>query len=377
MLTSVHVLPKSIPISNGSLRRCASLVAEAAAARASARDADGAFPDEEIADLADKGLLRAPLPPALGGADLGWSSDPLLLMDVLSTIGAGSLSLGRLFEGHVNAVKLVRLYGSPANLAILAAEIDAGRLGGVWMAEDADPLLLDEHFGRRLLKGRKILASGAGHVRRPLVAARTAEGSRMALPYVDDAARVDTSAWVTHGMRATATGTVDFSGIMLSAEEMVGAPGDYLRSPYFSGGAWRVLAVQLGGVEAIMRAYAGQIKASGRDDDRLQRMRFAEALRAAETARLWVREACIRAEGETIPPEDIDAYVDLARNAVTEAALVVIDRAEKAIGLRAFLRENPLERLIRDLSTYLRQPALDMSSEAAAAHSFGRENTDV
>ena len=252
-----------------------------------------AFPEDEIATLHEQGLIHAPLPPSHGGVGLGTSGDPLVAMDVLSRIGAGSLSLGRLFEGHLNAVKLVTLYGTPANVGLLAAEADAGRLSGVWMAEDDTPLLLDRRLGRGVLSGRKILASGSGHVRRPLVAARAVDGSRMLLPCVAEAARVDLSGWVTHGMRSTATGTVDFTGLAVSADEMVGEPGDYMKPRYFRGGAWRVLAVQLGGVDAILRAYADQLRESGRDDDRLQKMRFAEALRAAEDAGgvllLWLR----------------------------------------------------------------------------------------
>ena len=63
----------------------------------------------------------------------------------------------------------------------------------------------------------------------------------------------------------------------------------------------------------------------------------------------------------------IDAYVDLARNAFEGAALRVVALAQKAIGLKSFLRPNPLERLIRDLTTYLRQPNLDVSLMSAAA----------
>ena len=49
--------------------------------------------------------------------------------------------------------------------------------------------------------------------------------------------------------------------------------------------------------------------------------------------------------------------------------------AQKAIGLKAFLRPNPLERVIRDLTTYLRQPALDASLLSAAAfHLASRED---
>lgn len=346
-------------------------VAASAAGRAQALDEAGAFPDEEIRALHRLGLLHAPFPPALGGQDLGSPpGDPLVLMDVLGALGRGSLALGRLYEGHVNAVKLIRLYGSSENLSLVKDEADAGRLTGVWMAEDGTALALRGEGDGRRLDGRKILASGAGHIRRPLIAAMTDSGSQMVLPLVDDRDRVDLSGWTAAGMKATATGTVDFSGLSIEPAAILGKPGDYLRSPHFRGGAWRVMAVQLGGVEALIEAYRRQILAAGRDGDRMQRARFAEALAAAETARLWVREACLRAETSDAAPDGIDAYVDLMRNTVEAAALAVVSLAQKSLGLRAYLAPNEIERIARDLETYLRQPALDASRESAAAFFF-------
>ena len=100
--------------------------------------------------------------------------------------------------------------------------------------------------------------------------------------------------------------------------------------------------------------------------DPLQLARFGETLIAAETARLWVTKACRTAEDPSADPQVVDATVDLGRSAFEGAALRVMAGAEKAIGLRAFLRPNPLERIIRDLSTYMRQPALDASLVSAA-----------
>ena len=168
-------------------------------------------------------------------------------------------------------------------------------------------------------------------------------------------------------MRATATGSVDFDGIVVAADELVGATGDYLRSPFFRGGAWRVLAVQLGGLEAVLETCAAQLRASPLRDQPLQLARYAEAEIACETARLWVDKAARVAEGPGGDAEAIDAYVDLARNAFEAVALRLVALAQKSIGLKAFLRPNPLERLIRDLTTYLRQPNLDVSLLSAAA----------
>ena len=59
-------------------------------------------------------------------------------------------------------------------------------------------------------------------------------------------------------MRATATGTVDFTDTsLIGDDEIVGAPNDYMRSPLFRGGAWRVIATQLGGLEAVLDLYPG------------------------------------------------------------------------------------------------------------------------
>ncbi|WP_139212699.1 hypothetical protein [Bradyrhizobium sp. NFR13] len=62
----------------------------------------------------------------------------------------------------------------------------------------------------------------------------------------------DTSRWQAQGMRATATGTVDFTGRRITDLERIGAPGDFMRQPHFSGGAWRFCAVHTGATERLV-----------------------------------------------------------------------------------------------------------------------------
>src|SRR4051812_28060932 len=86
----------------------AARVAVLARQRAAGLDHDGAFPDQGVAALAEGGLLAAPLPDSLGGAGLGEGQDgAAALAQILMRIGAGSLPLGRIYEGHVNALGLV------------------------------------------------------------------------------------------------------------------------------------------------------------------------------------------------------------------------------------------------------------------------------
>jgi hypothetical protein len=84
------------------LRLAARDVADQAFARAALHDEDGAYPLADVVALAERGLLTATLPRELGGEEIG----PIALSELLRQIGAGSLPLGRLFEGHVNASTL-------------------------------------------------------------------------------------------------------------------------------------------------------------------------------------------------------------------------------------------------------------------------------
>ncbi|KPF73014.1 hypothetical protein IP88_09765 [alpha proteobacterium AAP81b] len=344
-------------------------MAPAVFARAGEVDAAAAFPAADIAALADAGLLTAPLPTALGGD--GLASDAAQvdgLAALLTVVGDASLTVGRLYEGHCNAVLLADRYGGP--LATLAAEAAAGRISGVWNAERGDGPLATRVAGGWRLTGRKIHCSGAGSLARPLVTARP-EGSDAPLMFLPDmrgpGIAVDLAVWQAAGMRGTATGTVVFDGAFVADADTFGAPGDYYRAPLFAGGAWRVLAVQLGGLGRILALHAAALGRSGRGGDPVVRQRFAVAAGGYEQARLLVAEAARRATDPAADPPAAVAYVDLARGSFEALALAGIDAARRNVGLGAFLGPDPLDRCCRDLETYLRQPMLDASRDNAAA----------
>ena len=221
-------------------------------------DGQGGFPAQAIARLRRAGHLAAPLPEALGGAGLCEPARVDALRALLTEIGRDDLAVGRLFEGHVNALALVLRYADTAVAERLARDAAEGQLFGVWNTEPAEGgLVLDGADG---LEGVKTYASGAGFVTRPLVTARIADGRRLMLVLrLEPGERADLSDWRVHGMRTTATGTVDFSGLGLRDGEVIGAPDDYWRQPFFFAGAWRFLAVQLGGIEAVICALAARL----------------------------------------------------------------------------------------------------------------------
>ncbi len=333
--------------------------------RAAGLDAAAAFPAEDIADLRDAGLLHAPVPAALGGAGLG--TDPAAAgaaMQMFRLLGHGNLALGRLVEAHVNALRLVFRYGDAELQQRAASHTAAGHLTALWVT---DPPTAGLTVAGGQLHGEKQFCSAAGHVTRAVVTATDRLGdTRLAYADVTHGCRAAALPGGLAGMRAAATGQMQFTG----ADAVVfGAPGDYLREPDLSCGAWRTSAVTLGGIEALVEQIRQQLQARGRAGDPHQQARLGEALVAAETARLWMAAAAPQAEAADAGPDAV-AYVGLARIAVEQAGLDVIRLAQRSLGVAAVLRGNPAERIARDLAAYLRQPAADAVLTEAAAWSL-------
>ena len=108
---------------------------------------------------------------------------------------------------------------------------------------------------------------------------------------------------------------------------------------------------------------------TNRGQDPHQAARLGEAAIANETASLWVVRAATMMDAPlgARAPEQRVAYVNLARLAVERAALDLMQLVQRSVGLQAFLRPNPIERISRDLATYLRQPGPDRALANAAA----------
>ena len=332
-------------------------------ARAAALDAAAAFPAEDFADLRQAGVLRAILPTGSGGLGLGTEpagAEGLLALLVL--LGRGNLALGRLLEAHVNALRLIVRFGDQVLHEQAARDAGDGHLFGLWVTDPPGNGLHLLPGG--VLDGDKQFCSGAGHVTRAVVTAEDATGQmRLAYATLGEGVVPSPLPGGLAGMRAATTGQVRFRHARATP---FGMPGDYLREPDFSCGAWRTSAVTLGGLQALAEELRRQLVARGRQDDPHQQARVGETLIAVETARLWMAAAAERAESPKAGVEAI-AYVGLARLAVERACLDTMERVQRSLGVAALLRSNPVERLCRDLATYLRQPAADMVLTEAAS----------
>ena len=335
---------------------------------AATTDRDGGYPAEAMRWLHAAGLCVAPVPVPFGGQGLNDDAHRLALLCVLKHIGRGDLVVGRLYEGHVNALQLIFAYGSSAQQTAAARAAADGLWFGVWNSQGEDGVRLTAGPGHGSgawdgrLDGSKLYASGAGHIDRPLVTAQRADGDwQMVLTEAGGSSiGIDRSLWRPLGMRASASFQVRFDAHPVAYEALVGGPGDYYREPGFSAGAVRFAAAQLGGVEAVLDETRRFLRSIGRTDDPYQRIRLGEMAMGVEAGNLWFDGAARHVDN--VP------YAHLMRSAIEQIGLRVMQLAERCVGARGLLRPSPLERLHRDLTHYLRQPAADAVLAAAGAH---------
>ncbi len=338
--------------------------------RAARLDEAGAFPTEELAALREAGVLALPLPIGqdLSPQDVRTTADKLAC--VLVQAGRGNLSVGRVVEAHVNARHLIARYGSPRQCARATEDVRSGHLFALWVTDPPENgLRMSCNLNEIRLDGSKMFCSAAGYATRALVTAVDERGeARMLVIELGTGEHVRPLESPLQGMRAAVTGAVDFTRTTIDRDACLGQPGDYLKEPVFSTGAWRSSAVAAGGLQSLIDHATTQLKAAGRLDDPHQLQRLGNALVACETSHLWVRQVARIVEDHHADPGHAIAYTGLARIAVETACLDAMRLVQRSLGLSAFRRGNPVERICRDLGTYLRQPAPDEVLTEAAAY---------
>lgn len=327
-------------------------------------DAAPVFPAESMKLLVDAGLHRDFAPIESGG---GVFDDQLArnlcLMSVLRVVGRADLSVGRLYEGHVNALALFDWYGTSAQKSKLGETLKRGAFYGVWATEPPPGVRLVSDESTITLQNGKSFATGAGGLAYAVITAQAQHDERqLVVVPADDAQRTDLSQWRVRGMRATGSGLYDLTGMTVEPSTLLGLPGEYDLEPRFTTGAWRFTAVQLGGIEALLietrLAMSGAVRA-----DPVQRAKFADAVAATRTAYLWVRECAQRAARDDA---DGPAFARMTRGIVERAGLDVMELCSRITGTRSAMDGTRIDKIIRDLSLYLRQAGPDHARDQAA-----------
>jgi alkylation response protein AidB-like acyl-CoA dehydrogenase len=348
------------------------------------------LPREDLSALAALGLLLAPLPAQHGGLGLGLAANGHLpLLRLLSIIGGADLVLGRLYEGHVNAILLITAFGSSEQLARAAQDCREGRWFGVWNTGPSEVLRLEP--GPRnghltyIFQGAKNFATGAAFVQRPIVTAQLGDRGwqmtlpRMESPEVAGSIKIDRSFWHPLGMAASESFGVDFSGATLHEDDLIGAPGDFYRDPMFYGGAIRFAAVQAGAVLRLHRLFAERLETAASKDP-YQIARLGEIAIGAQEAVLWIERAaavateCFSINASKLEIERMHETADMTRLAIERIATALLARIVAGAGAHGLLQPSPFERIVRDLTMYLRQPIPDHTLAAVGRASMRKSS---
>jgi hypothetical protein len=323
------------------------------AAGASALDREPAFPRESIVALEDAGALTARIGAVCSGCPVApeW--------DLVRRIAAADASVGRILDGHLNAIERLEASASDEVRDAELAKLEEGRrLLGVWGADpgpgEGAPARVVGSEPAPLLRGAKTFCSGAGGVDAALVMVGDADGGapRLALVECDERVEVDRSWYRGAGMRASESHRVVFHDAPITA--FLGAPGELGREPWFSRDAMRTAASWAGMVDAAADAAIEELS-TRRSAEPLAQLAAGRIEAARGTVDAWLAKAALAVdEGRELRALSVGMRAEIER-----AARLVLDSAAAACGSHPFVTGGRLDRARRDLETFLLQHRLD------------------
>ena len=332
-------------------------------------DRTDSFPAKTFEKLKESDLLYSVLPKKFGGEGLGIEdSTTYELLTLLKILGYGNLVVGRIFEGHFNAVQLINQYADQAQAERIFSEAKREKhLFGVWNTEAGNGIKIEAlENGKFRLTGAKTFASGIDHVNRPIITGRLSDGGwqMILLPLDKVQTNVDDSWWNPLGMQSSRSYRIDLTGVEITANDFIGQSNDYYREPFFSGGAIRFAAAQLGAAELLVDSARNFLRELGRTDDNFQQVRFGEMAIAVESGISFVKNAAeifdeyLAEQNEANLAKTLN-YAAMTRTIIEQICQDVMLRVTRSVGSRGLMKNYHFERVIRDLTMYLRQAAPD------------------
>jgi alkylation response protein AidB-like acyl-CoA dehydrogenase len=267
--------------------------------------------------------------------------------EALSKWAARDLSLGRLLEGHADALGILAEAGMKP--------VEPGATYGVWAARTSSggTTARLEPDGWHLA-GAKPFCSGSGLLDRALVTADTPDGYR--LFDIDVALQVvsaDPDSWQAVGMADSQSETLDFGGPAIPLDGAVGGPGFYLERPGFWFGAIGVAACWYGGAAGLVEHLGRTLEPTSSD---LVMADFGHAVAHVESMRHVLKDAAKEIDAD---PSDRRGRARLraqvARHAVHHGALRVLEHVAAAGGARPLCHDRAQGQRAADLFVYLAQ----------------------
>jgi alkylation response protein AidB-like acyl-CoA dehydrogenase len=358
------------------LERVRTLAQEKLAPRAAHYDATATFPKEDFDDLWSAGLLGPAVPREHGGLGLGpQRGDPFTLWMMTKELARADLSLARCWEGHNNSMVLIDALGDAAQKERWFEGVV--RRGEKWVAWSGEPQARAPtekvRFGTRVkqvpggyqVEGSKAFSTSASGAQWAILLVNPAGpgGARhdggspdtllmLACELADPSIKVDTAWWDPVGMRGTASHLVRFEDTFIPESHRIGAPGQYLRGHWQTAFVPHYAASFLGAAEAAYDYALEHLTAQGKQADPYVQQRVARMAIHVETGHLWLRHVARLWEREL--REEARLAGSQARHLIEHLALETVDCCIRACGARSLNRPSPVERILRDLTFYVR-----------------------
>ncbi len=281
--------------------------------------------------------VTLPLP----GAGMTWHR-----FATLADWSSVDLSLGRLCEGHSDAVAILAEAGRHAV---------EGASYGVWASRSGAATTFAERSGDDwVLSGAKEFCSGSGSIDRALVTAVTGEGYLLFDISVPDqvVSQVEGS-WPAVGMARSDSRTVHFGGPIIPDDAVVGGAEFYLERAGFWFGAVGVAACWFGGAVGLVN---GLIDWINPEPDDLQLADLGAMFSELESMRYTLKSVARAIDDD---PSDLAGQAQVralaARRIVHDGALRVLQGVASVGGARPLCHDATQSRRAADLFAYLSQ----------------------
>lgn len=276
------------------------------------------------------------------------------LVSTLTGLGRLDLCLGRLVEGHADAMRILDQAGATPR----------GGVYGVWASRSAGTGVKaspDGHGWR--LSGESRFSSGIDLIDRALVPGWVDDDTHLLFDVDATAVQPDRTSWHTSAMDASRSFTV---GVDVAAREddIVGPSGFYLGRPGFAVGGLEVAAVWLGGAQCVLDEVVAGLRRFSPTAHQLRRV-------GAMEQAIWQARVAVDSVVRRLPDLHADALgreTAAARTAVVETCERVVDEAGRIVGPAGLSGNARLARTLADLTIYARQHHVDLTLQALGSH---------
>lgn len=322
---------------------------------------NGDMPDEAdwLTLLLERELDQLPMPGQ--GATLDrWRA--------LAAVGQFDLSLTKLYEGHTDALAILRELEpqgetTPGAWCVWAAESPHGR---TVFASAGDQ--------RVRLSGAKHWCSGALTGRHALLTAWGEDGSGphlIALPLDQPGIVIDADRWKAVGMASSMSVNVTFDG---AQGRRVGDAKAYLTRPGFWHGGAGIAACWYGGATGIASALRKAMLAPGAADAGGYKLASLGKIELAlsETAAV-LRQAARWIDAH--PLQDASHVALATRLSAERCAKLVLDEVGKAMGATPFCLNEKFAKAAADLPVFIRQSHAERDFAALGERALRPEST--